>query len=69
MQPSVANGRRGTRSCFHRSAVRVGRTASWALVGALVLGAAALRFAGARTLPTPWIAPDETLYGMLGRSL
>jgi hypothetical protein len=49
--------------------VRVGRTASWALVGALVLGAAALRFAGARALPTPWIAPDETLYGMLGRSL
>jgi hypothetical protein len=49
--------------------VRVGRTASWALVGALVLGAAALRYVGARTLPTPWITPDETLYGMLGRSL
>ena len=49
--------------------MRVGRTASWALVGALVLGAAALRYADARTLPTPWITPDETLYGMLGRSL
>lgn len=49
--------------------MRVGRTASWALAGALVLGAAALRYAGARTLPTPWITPDETLYGMLGRSL
>ena len=49
--------------------MRVGKTASWALVGALVLGAAALRYAGARDLPTPWITPDETLYGMLGRSL
>ena len=67
--PSAASGRPATRSCFHRSPVRVGRTASWALAGALVLGAAALRYAGARTLPTPWITPDETLYGMLGRSL
>ncbi|HSC91626.1 MAG TPA: glycosyltransferase family 39 protein [Gaiellaceae bacterium] len=45
------------------------RIPSWALLAALVVGSAALRFAGATGMPTPWITPDETLYGILGRSL
>src|SRR5215203_2359533 len=39
-----------------------------ALVG-LVAVSAALRFAAALDVPTPWIAPDEMLYGLLGRGL
>jgi hypothetical protein len=34
----------------------------------LVGVSAALRFAGARGVVTPWIAPDEALYGLLGRT-
>ena len=45
------------------------RIPAWALLAALVLVSAALRFAAASGMPTPWITPDETLYGILGRSL
>lgn len=39
-----------------------------ALAG-LVLGSAVVRFALSRGVDAPWIAPDEQLYGLLGRSL
>jgi hypothetical protein len=35
----------------------------------LVLASAAARFALSRGVAAPWIAPDEQLYGLLGRSL
>lgn len=38
------------------------------LIG-LVLGSSAIRFALSRGVDAPWIAPDEHLYGLLGRSL
>jgi hypothetical protein len=38
-------------------------------VGAIVLASAAARFLLSRGIETPWIAPDEHLYGLLGRSL
>jgi hypothetical protein len=38
-------------------------------LGALVLVSAAARFALSRGVAAPWIAPDEQLYGLLGRSL
>jgi hypothetical protein len=40
-----------------------------ALVAALVVSSACVRFAAARTVPSPWIAPDELLYALLGRGL
>ena len=36
---------------------------------ALVAVSAVTRFAAARTFTVPWIAPDEMLYGLIGRSL
>lgn len=36
---------------------------------ALVLASTAVRFALSRGVAAPWIAPDEQLYGLLGRSL
>jgi hypothetical protein len=39
------------------------------LVAALVVLSAGLRFAAARTVPSPWIAPDEMLYALLARGL
>jgi hypothetical protein len=38
-------------------------------LAALVLVSTAVRFALSRGVAAPWIAPDEQLYGMLGRSL
>lgn len=38
-------------------------------VGALVLVSTVARFALSRGVAAPWIAPDEQLYGLLGRSL
>jgi hypothetical protein len=38
-------------------------------LGALVLASAAARFALSRGVAAPWIAPDEQLYGLLGRAL
>jgi len=38
-------------------------------LGALVLASTAFRFALARGVDAPWIAPDEHLYGLLGRAL
>ena len=38
-------------------------------LGALVLGSTVARFALSRGVSAPWIASDEHLYGLLGRSL
>jgi hypothetical protein len=47
------------------------RTRFWApaTLACLVALSAALRFAAGRSVPSPWIAPDEMLYGLLGRDL
>lgn len=47
---------------------RARRTGLGALA-ALVLVSTALRAWAAASVPVPWIAPDELVYGMLGRSL
>jgi hypothetical protein len=39
------------------------------VAGAIVLASAAARFLLSRSVEAPWIAPDEHLYGLLGRSL
>ncbi len=41
----------------------------WIVLGALVLVAAALRAWASRGVPTPWIMPDEPIYGLLGQGL
>ena len=41
----------------------------WLLLGGLVLASTALRAWASRGVPTPWIAPDEEIYGLLGRGL
>ena len=46
---------------------RVSRTAL-AVLGLIVVSTAA-RFAAAQAFSTPWIAPDEMVYGMLGEGL
>jgi hypothetical protein len=38
-------------------------------LGTLVLASTVVRFALSRGVAAPWIAPDEQLYGLLGRSL
>ena len=38
-------------------------------LAALVVVSAGLRFLAALAVPGPWITPDETLYGLLGRDL
>lgn len=38
-------------------------------LAALVVASAGLRFLAALAIPGPWITPDETLYGLLGRDL
>lgn len=46
------------------------RSDRWLLaLGVLVLASTAARFALSRGVAAPWIAPDEQLYGLLGRSL
>jgi hypothetical protein len=39
------------------------------LLGALIIASTVARFALSRGVAAPWIAPDEQLYGLLGRSL
>ena len=41
----------------------------WGALGALVLASAGLRAWAAVAVPVPWIAPDEMVYGLLGRGL
>jgi hypothetical protein len=47
----------------------VSRRSAWAALVALVLISTAFRAWAAVEVPVPWIAPDEMVYGMLGRSL
>src|SRR5262245_55105060 len=48
---------------------RLRRVSWWAALGLLVLASAALRTWASRGVPTPWIAPDEMIYGLLGQGL
>jgi hypothetical protein len=45
------------------------RRREWGVLGALVLVSAGLRAWAALEVPVPWIAPDEMVYGLLGRGL
>jgi hypothetical protein len=45
------------------------RRHEWGALAALVLVSTAFRAWAAVEVPVPWITPDETVYGMLGRSL
>ncbi len=45
------------------------RVPAAAALAALVAVSAALRFVAAHAVPTPWIAPDEMLYALLGRGV
>lgn len=45
------------------------RRSEWAALVALVLISTVFRAWAAVEVPVPWIAPDEMVYGMLGRSL
>jgi hypothetical protein len=47
----------------------VTRRQEWGLLGALVLVSAGLRAWAALEVPSPWIAPDEMTYALLGRGL
>jgi hypothetical protein len=44
-------------------------TRAAALLGLLVTVSTLLRFWGGTLVPSPWITPDEVIYGQLGRSL
>jgi hypothetical protein len=46
-----------------------GRGREWGALAALVLASAGLRAWAALDVPSPWIAPDEMVYGLLGRGL
>jgi hypothetical protein len=46
---------------------RVRSTALW--LAGLVVASTAIRFAAAQAFTTPWIAPDEMVYGLVGESL
>ena len=48
---------------------RLGRHGAVLALGALVLASTVARFALSRGVDAPWIAPDEHLYGLVGRSL
>jgi hypothetical protein len=48
---------------------RLGGTGALVALGVLVLVSTVVRFALSRGVDAPWIAPDEHLYGLLGRSL
>ena len=48
---------------------RIRRAPGWVVLGALVVVAAALRAWAGHGVPTPWITPDETIYGLLGQGL
>lgn len=42
---------------------------AWAALGLLIAVSVLVRFAGSTRIPSPWIAPDEMIYALLGRSL
>jgi hypothetical protein len=48
---------------------RLGPHGALLALGALVLVSTVVRVVGSRAVDAPWIAPDEHLYGLVGRSL
>ena len=48
---------------------RLGRHGAVLALGGLVLASTVVRAVGSRAVDAPWIAPDEHLYGLVGRSL
>ena len=48
---------------------RLGPHGALLALGALVLVSTVVRVVGSRSVDAPWIAPDEHLYGLVGRSL
>jgi hypothetical protein len=52
-----------------RRSDRLTRRQAWAALAALIVVSTALRAWAALEVPAPWIAPDEMVYGLLGRSL
>ena len=48
---------------------RLGRHGAVLALGGLVLVSTVVRVVGSRAVDAPWIAPDEHLYGLVGRSL
>lgn len=58
----------GSETVTRGRAAWAGRLPGLALAG-LVLLSTAVRFAVAQSFTTPWIAPDEMVYGMIGESL
>jgi hypothetical protein len=48
---------------------RLGRHGALLALGGLVLVSTLVRVVGSRAVDAPWIAPDEHLYGLVGRSL
>lgn len=48
---------------------RLAQVPAWGVLGGVVVVSAGLRSWAALTVPTPWILPDEVIYGELGRSL
>jgi mannosyltransferase len=49
--------------------LRLPRVPAWAVLALLVAGSAVLRTYAAWGVGSPWIAPDEMIYALLGRSL
>jgi hypothetical protein len=47
----------------------VSRAPSWSILAGLVVVSTAVRAWAGLRVPTPWIAPDEMIYGLLGRGL
>jgi hypothetical protein len=48
---------------------RLRRLPSWSILAGLVAASTAVRGWAGLGVPTPWIAPDEMIYGLLGRGL
>ncbi len=65
----VVNPRRRQYRLIRRGLDAAGGVPTWAALGGLVALSALLRFWAAVLVPVPWIAPDEFVYGELGRSL
>lgn len=59
----------GQYSRIRRLLAQVRSAPGWAQLTVLVTASALLRFWAAVLVPVPWIAPDEFVYGELGRSL
>src|SRR6185503_13875323 len=66
---ALQHGRRGRPAPRGARPAGVSRRSEWAALCALVLISTAFRAWAAVEVPVPWIAPDEMVYGLLGRSL